>query len=361
MENYVGKICPFCKTEIREGEALKVCPACGIPHHESCWAENHGCTTFGCSQQHYEAQHTNPTDVCANCGAPLGDGQAFCPKCGTQKVVAKKAFCTQCGTELQDAQGFCPKCGTKAGGAATQSVNTTYSQPSYGQAYGQTSYSQLTTPEEPKKKKKVWPIILGVVAVVIIALVLLLKGPKVDSITVSQPSVEMRVGDSTSVSYTILPYKASDADVKWQSSNESVATVSSSGKITGKREGNCIITVTAGKKKAMISVEVIDMYPEEEQVLGTWYSIGYMDDDGDLHDLLASSSQFYAYRDFTGKTTVGSSEYDFIWEYTKYSDGYYYYTATLNDGGQFKFVMMELGGEDSVVVVLDSMMIVFQK
>lgn len=42
MENYIGKICPFCKTEITEADTVKVCPACNIPHHESCWQENHG-------------------------------------------------------------------------------------------------------------------------------------------------------------------------------------------------------------------------------------------------------------------------------------------------------------------------------
>ena len=101
MENYIGKICPFCKTEITEADAVKVCPACGIPHHEGCWNENHGCTTFGCSEQHYEAQHTNPTDVCTNCGSPLGDGQAFCPKCGTPKATApKKPSATHCSRWL---------------------------------------------------------------------------------------------------------------------------------------------------------------------------------------------------------------------------------------------------------------------
>ncbi|MEE0266039.1 MAG: zinc-ribbon domain-containing protein [Acutalibacteraceae bacterium] len=112
MENYVGKICPFCKTEIKEGDAVKVCPACDIPHHEDCWKENKGCTTFGCSEQYHEEQGTNPTEVCSNCGATLGDGQAFCTKCGTPKNAPKKNICSKCGNELQDGQGFCPKCGT---------------------------------------------------------------------------------------------------------------------------------------------------------------------------------------------------------------------------------------------------------
>lgn len=63
MDEYVGKICPYCKTEIKEGEDVKVCPECGIPHHAACWEENKGCTTFGCKEQHYEEQHTNPTDL----------------------------------------------------------------------------------------------------------------------------------------------------------------------------------------------------------------------------------------------------------------------------------------------------------
>lgn len=128
MDEYVGKICPYCKTEIKEGEDVKVCPECGIPHHAACWEENKGCTTFGCKEQHYEEQHTNPTDVCTNCGAPLGDGQAFCPKCGTPKNAPKKNVCGKCGAELQDGQEFCPKCGQKVGLAVDAGVNAAINQ-----------------------------------------------------------------------------------------------------------------------------------------------------------------------------------------------------------------------------------------
>lgn len=157
MENYIGKVCPFCKTEIKEGDSVKVCPACGIPHHESCWEENKGCTTFGCSEQHYEAQHTNPTDVCQNCGAPLGDGQEFCPKCGIPKNTAKKNVCGQCGAELQDGQEFCPKCGQKAGLSVGAGVSSAISQFNAGV-------------EKKKKKSKTLPIVLAAVIVVVAAL-----------------------------------------------------------------------------------------------------------------------------------------------------------------------------------------------
>lgn len=82
MNEYVGKLCPYCKAEIKDGDEVTVCPECGIPHHADCWKENGGCTTFGCKAQHYEEQHAAPADVCANCGAPLSEGQIFCPKCG---------------------------------------------------------------------------------------------------------------------------------------------------------------------------------------------------------------------------------------------------------------------------------------
>lgn len=91
MNEYVRKICPYCKTEIKEGDEVKVCPECGIPHHAACWEENKGCTTFGCKEQHYEEQHANPTDVCSKCGAELQDGQEFCPKCGQKAGLSVDA------------------------------------------------------------------------------------------------------------------------------------------------------------------------------------------------------------------------------------------------------------------------------
>ena len=155
MENYIGKICPFCKTAITAEDAVRVCPACGIPHHAGCWEENHGCTTFGCSQQHYEAQHTNPTAVCTNCGAPLGDGQAFCPKCGTPKAAPPQpTVCTTCGAPVQEGQGFCSKCGSKIGLVMDNQVNAAINQ------------FNANIDNSKKKKNILLPIILAIALVV---------------------------------------------------------------------------------------------------------------------------------------------------------------------------------------------------
>lgn len=243
MEDFIRKVCPFCKTEIKEGDSIKVCSVCGIPHHEGCWEENKGCTTFGCSEQHYVAQGTNPTDVCPNCGAALGDGQMFCAKCGTAKGSAKKNMCGKCGAELQEGQDFCPKCGQRAGLIVDAGVTSAINQFNAGV-------------QKKSKKKAIIPIIIGVLAVVAVGLFILFRGPSVEEIVLSKSSIELKVDDTASISYTISPDKASDVDVVWKSSNDSVATVNSNGKITAKGEGSCTISVTAGGKSDSLTVTV---------------------------------------------------------------------------------------------------------
>ena len=46
----MNPICPYCRTEVGEAEnERKDCPGCATPHHADCFAENGGCTVFGCS------------------------------------------------------------------------------------------------------------------------------------------------------------------------------------------------------------------------------------------------------------------------------------------------------------------------
>lgn len=153
MEEYVGKICPVCKQELTAEDKVKVCPDCGIPHHEACWEVNAGCSTFGCLQQG-TAEKTNPTEKCAKCGAELAEGHEFCPKCGTPKDVAGKNICSKCGAELAEGQVFCPKCGQKVGSAVDEG-KATDTKKDYNESTG-----------KKKGKKKLLPIILAVIAVI---------------------------------------------------------------------------------------------------------------------------------------------------------------------------------------------------
>lgn len=103
MNDYTGKICPFCKTEFKPNDEIVVCSECDMPHHKDCWVENQGCTTFGClgtikaadntatsvtqNQMNYEeARNTASTAViyCTKCGAPNSSTSSFCSKCGNK-------------------------------------------------------------------------------------------------------------------------------------------------------------------------------------------------------------------------------------------------------------------------------------
>lgn len=159
MEDYVGKICPVCKIELTEADKVKVCPDCGIPHHEKCWEMNEGCSTFGCVQQKaVEKTRTAEVEKCVKCGADLAEGYEFCPKCGTPKSKMKKRICGKCGAELAEGQDFCPKCGQKAG----LSVDNNAVSP-------MANHNSYVTAKKGKKKIVI-PVILAIVAVIAIGI-----------------------------------------------------------------------------------------------------------------------------------------------------------------------------------------------
>jgi TM2 domain-containing membrane protein YozV len=47
----VNPVCPYCRAEVGSAAEERLeCPGCGTPHHPECFAENGGCTVFGCSK-----------------------------------------------------------------------------------------------------------------------------------------------------------------------------------------------------------------------------------------------------------------------------------------------------------------------
>ena len=49
ITGFTVKTCPYCQFPIKDVSEVNTCSLCNIPHHRECWAENGGCTTFGCS------------------------------------------------------------------------------------------------------------------------------------------------------------------------------------------------------------------------------------------------------------------------------------------------------------------------
>ncbi len=47
----MNPVCPYCRTEVGSAAEERLeCPGCGTPHHPECFAENGGCTVFGCAK-----------------------------------------------------------------------------------------------------------------------------------------------------------------------------------------------------------------------------------------------------------------------------------------------------------------------
>ena len=67
----------------------------------------------------------------------------------------------------------------------------------------------------------------------------------VEEIELSEYNDEMYVKESQSLSASVLPLTATEKNIRYSSSNESVATISSSGKITAVGRGNCRIYAEA--------------------------------------------------------------------------------------------------------------------
>jgi hypothetical protein len=44
----VNAACPYCRGEFESDDGMTLCQACATPHHQDCYAENGGCTVFGC-------------------------------------------------------------------------------------------------------------------------------------------------------------------------------------------------------------------------------------------------------------------------------------------------------------------------
>lgn len=67
----------------------------------------------------------------------------------------------------------------------------------------------------------------------------------VDGITLSETSAELHEGETKQLTATVSPENADNKTVTWTSSNAAIATVSETGLVTAKAEGNAVITATS--------------------------------------------------------------------------------------------------------------------
>ena len=94
------------------------------------------------------------------------------------------------------------------------------------------------------------------------------KGPEdipVSSVTINKSAIQMKVGETETLTVTITPSNATDKRVLWTSSNPDVVDVDK-GLITAKEVGNATITAMVGGVRAKCSVEVTPSYIEVSSV-----------------------------------------------------------------------------------------------
>lgn len=78
-------------------------------------------------------------------------------------------------------------------------------------------------------------------------------------ITVSDAEIYLEPGENKTITYVIKPSNSTDK-VIWSSSDEEVASVSTSGKVTAKRAGDATVTImTTSGKTAKVTVHVLDL------------------------------------------------------------------------------------------------------
>ena len=82
------------------------------------------------------------------------------------------------------------------------------------------------------------------------------KDVPVTSVSLSQSTAEMIIGETVQLSATVLPSDATDKSVTWASSKQSVATINASGLVTAIAEGVSTITASAGGKSATCMINV---------------------------------------------------------------------------------------------------------
>lgn len=116
--------------------------------------------------------------------------------------------------------------------------------------------------------KKCIYVLSVVVAAALVASCDLEQALDVTSISLDKPSIEVNVGEDVQLTATVLPIYALNRTVSWKSSDESVATVSASGMVTGISEGTAVVSASSGAYSAYCNVNVVTPILSISQLYG---------------------------------------------------------------------------------------------
>ena len=152
----------------------------------------------------------------------------------------------------------------------------------------------------------------------------------VESITLNKTEAEIFVGAEEKLTATVLPEDATNKDVTWTSSDTTIATVDSNGKVTAKSVGTAAIKAKAGDKSATCTIKVNPIKVTGVKILDPPTEVTY----GESLTLKADVSPENA----TDKSVTWSFDEPSIATITNdgvvaiYDEGIVVFTVTTNDG-----------------------------
>ena len=89
---------------------------------------------------------------------------------------------------------------------------------------------------------------------------------KATSIEINEDIENIYVGETQILTATILPNNVTNKQVTWKSSNEDIATISSSGKIIANKDGSVTITAsTSNGKKDTLKINIVEKVKENKE------------------------------------------------------------------------------------------------
>ena len=175
------------------------------------------------------------------------------------------------------------------------------------------------------------PMALGLLLLLggLITILVLNRPIPVKSLSLPQQDLVLKVGQSAVPACIILPEDATERNLRWKSSNRSIATAAN-GVITGVSEGSCLISVTADSgAKATLTVKVEEPIIEpEEPAIGEWSLFAMVQNEA-IRYYYSIEPSLWIRENRSGELVYG--EQQFIvedWRYDGQEAGYTVFTCT---------------------------------